>query len=74
MTTLIPNYCDRIINGVGGLHDFEDSEWAVPVCDRDTAVAMWVVRCLANPSSENSDRVLSAIIQRRRQIRLGKAT
>lgn len=65
MGDTISAWLHAIIDGPGGLHDFEARECASPVAGRDEAVAAWVVRCLANPHCEGSRAVLDAIIQRR---------
>ena len=69
----IMTYCEKIITGVGGLHDFERYELAVPNVDRDVATAAWVIRCLANPKSEGSQQVLEAILERRRELSSNEA-
>ena len=68
MDNLIQDYCESIITGVGGLHDFEKYELAVPKVNRDVATAMWVIKCLANPDSKGSAEVLKAIQERRRDL------
>mgnify|MGYP001577499286 CR=1 FL=1 len=40
--------CADLIEGVGGLDDFEYHEMAVMNYRRDIGVAMWVVRCIGN--------------------------
>lgn len=61
----IIDFAKRIIEGVGGLNDFERYELAVPhVSDRVWA-ADWTIRCLANPKCEGSEEVLAAIMERR---------
>lgn len=57
-------YCEKII---ANLHDFERYEMASPNCPRDVAVAAWVIRALATPGPE-SERVLSAIMERRKEV------
>ena len=64
----IMQYCEKIITGAGGLHDMERYELATPNCNRDVAVAAWVIKCLANPKSEGSENILSAIIERRKEL------
>lgn len=61
----ISDWIHEIIDGVGGLHDFEYYEMATPTIPRDEAVAAWVLRCLANVKCEGSDLVLGAIQKRR---------
>ena len=48
----ILEFSEKIINGVGGLHDYEYHEMATPNYDRDVSVAIWVIKCLANPKCE----------------------
>ena len=57
-------YCESIITGTGGLHDFEKYELAVPNCHRDVAIAAWVIRCLGN-GGEDAGNVVNAIVERR---------
>lgn len=64
----IMKFCEDIITGVGGLHDFERYELATPNCDKDVATAAWVIRCLANPKNPDSEMVLNAIIERRKEM------
>lgn len=61
----VMNYCEAIITN---LHDFERYELASPTCSRDVAVAAWVIRALARPGNPESERVLSAIMERRKGI------
>jgi hypothetical protein len=65
--TNITQWITGIIDGPGGLHDFERCEFASPTVPRDEAVAAWVIRCLANVRCEDSDGVL-AEIQRHRAV------
>ena len=58
-------FANDIINGTGGLRDFERHELAAENYDHDVCVALWTIRCLANPRNESSGPVLDAIIQRR---------
>ena len=59
----VMNYCEEIIND---LHTFERHELASPNCSRDVAIAAWVIRALANPKNLDSERILNAIVERRR--------
>lgn len=64
----IADWCHRIIEGSGGMNQYEDREmviWHVP--DRVAAV-MWAIRCLANPWCEGSAEVLQAIRERRKEV------
>lgn len=64
--SVIEQWCADIILGPGGLHDFERHEMATPSCDRDVAVAAWVVRCLGNDASAAAHAVVDAIVARRK--------
>lgn len=64
----IMEFCQQIITGVGGLHDFQYYEMAVENEPHDVCVAAWVVRCLANPHCENSQMVIDAILERRARL------
>lgn len=64
--SVIEGWCADIILGSGGLHDFERHEMATPNCDRDVAVAAWVVRCLGNGTSAETQAVVDAIVARRK--------
>ena len=66
--TDIAAWIHRMIDGVGGLHDFEYYEMAIPNIPRDEATATWIVKCLANPKCEGSAEMLSAIQERRRDL------
>jgi len=61
----ILEFSKKIINGVGGLHDFVEYELAVPNYDRDVCVAIWVLKCLANPKCEGSEEAVAAIVEKR---------
>lgn len=63
--TDIEKYCNEIINGTGGLHDFEYYEMATSNVDRDVAVAIWAVKCLGNDPSPEARAVVDAIVERR---------
>lgn len=61
----IKQFAKDIIEGVGGLNDFEHYEMAVPhVSDRVWA-AIWTIQCLANPTCEGSAEAIAAILERR---------
>lgn len=61
----IAEWVDKIINGSGGLKSFEYHEIVQWNCDRDVAIARWVIRCLANIGCKNSGKVIDAIIKQR---------
>ena len=61
----IDDFAKAIIEGCGGLNDYERHEIVVwPYSDR-IAAAVWTMRCLANPACEGSDVALAAILARR---------
>ncbi len=62
-------FVDKIINGCGGLHDFEYYEMAAPNMPRDEAVAIWVIKSLANPKCEGSADAIAAILKRREEVK-----
>lgn len=64
---IILDFCMDAITGVGGLHDYEYYEMATPKAgvDREIAVAVWIVKCLANDKSNKAQAVVDAIVERR---------
>lgn len=64
----IIQFCRDIIQGVGGLHDYERYELAVPNFDRDICVAIFVIKCLANPKCDGSQEILNLILERRKEL------
>lgn len=64
----IYQFAEKIITGVGGMHDYEKYELATPNFDRDVTTAIWVLKCLANPKCEGSDYMLQLIQDRRQQL------
>lgn len=66
--TLIEDWVKDVIEGVGGMHDWEKYELVVHHVPRDIAVSYWILRCLANPKNEGSQAVLDAIHERRNHI------
>jgi len=65
----IADWCKRVIEGSGGMNDYEHFEMAVWHVPDRVAAAMWVVRCLANPKCEGSAEVLQAIQERRAEMK-----
>lgn len=65
-------FCQDIITGTGGLHDFERDEFAIRNGEPDVAVAEWVIRCLGNNPDPKVDAVLEAIMERRRALEPGE--
>ena len=64
----IEDFIQRIINGTGGFKTCEEYEIMVHHIDRETSIASWVIRCLANPKCEGSKEVLDAIIKQRETV------
>lgn len=64
----ILEYCRKIILGVGGLHDMIEHELAIPNYDPNVSIAIFVIKCLANPKSEGSKEILDLIIERRKEL------
>ena len=62
----IRTWVHEIIDGIGGLHDFENHEIATPNMPRDEAVAIWILKCLGNRKCEGSQKVLNEILKHRR--------
>ena len=65
---MIAEWIHEVIDGCGGLHDFERCEIAVPNIPRDEAVASFVIKALANPECNGSAGVLDAIMNRRAEL------
>ena len=65
----IRNWVHKIIDGEGGLHDFEDREIATPNTPRDEVVAIWVLKCLGNMKCEGSEMVIYEILKYRKENR-----
>jgi len=64
----ISEWCEKVIEGCGGMNDFEKYELVVWNEPERIATAKWVIRCLANPESEGSEYVLNEIIERRKEV------
>lgn len=52
---------------IDSLHDFEHYEMAVPNIPRDEAIAVWTLRALANPESEEAGKIVALIQKHRNQ-------
>jgi hypothetical protein len=63
--TDVKKWCRDIVEGIGGLDDFNRYEMAC--LDSQLDAVEWAVRCLANPKCEGSREVLDAIESRREQ-------
>lgn len=65
----IAKWCRDIIEGPGGMNDYEKYEMAIWNDSERVAAAAWVLRCLANPECKGSQEVLAAILTRREEAR-----
>ena len=63
----ISKFAKEIIEGVGGLDDYERYEMAIPKGRKEIVVAKWTIECLANPGCEGSEEILSVIIKKRKE-------
>jgi hypothetical protein len=66
------DFARSVIEGSGGMNDYEEHElvvWHVP--DR-VAAAHWTLKCLANPDCEGSEEAVQAILQEREKRRAEK--
>jgi hypothetical protein len=61
----IDDFATAIIEGAGGLNDYERHELVVWPYSKQLAASVWTMRCLANPDCEGSDVALAAIMARR---------
>jgi hypothetical protein len=66
---MMREWIHKIIEGVGGFHDFERYEMALPNIPRDEAIAGWVIQCLINPKCVGSEEILQEIIRHRQNIK-----
>jgi hypothetical protein len=57
-----------IIEGSGGMNQFEDREMVIWHVPERIAAATWAIRCLATPRCKGSAEVLAAILERRRKL------
>ena len=64
----IPDFAIKIIEGMGGMNDYEQYELVAWHNPERIAAAIWTLQCLANPKCEGSQEVLDAIIARRREL------
>ena len=58
-------WCREAIEGFAGYTTFCDREVYVPSDCPEVEGAYWVLKCLANPACEGSQRVLDEILARR---------
>lgn len=66
MENAIEKFIEDIINGSTVFKTWEDREFVVH-SDRDKSIAEWVIRCLANTLNNDSEKVLDAIINQRKE-------
>ncbi|MES2788155.1 MAG: hypothetical protein V4719_00940 [Planctomycetota bacterium] len=64
----ISEWITQVIDGPGGMNNYEETEWVVWHTPERHAAAAWIIRCLANPKCKGSDEVLAAIRERRQEI------
>ena len=64
----INSWVNRVIKGIGGFESWEDHESVMFHNSREEGIAEFVIRCLANPFCEGSDKVLEAIIEQREKL------
>lgn len=63
---LMPQWVKRIITGIGGFMAWEDNVYVDLYNTREEAIALFVIRCLANPDCNGSEQVLQEIIENRK--------
>ena len=71
-TFSITGWIHEIIKGTGGFLVCEDREVMIHPRGREASVAEWVLRCLANPACEDSDKVIDEIVKHRQKLKDGK--
>ncbi len=64
----IAAWVHEVIEGPGGMNEFERHELVSWFDEDRVAGAKWVLRCLANPGCEGSQEVLDAILLRRAEV------
>lgn len=64
----IENWIKEIIDGTGGFKNCEKYELMVHHINREVSIAGWVIRCLANPECEGSQKVLDSILEQRKKV------
>lgn len=58
-------FATNIIEGAGGLADFEERESPTWPHGERVGVVLWTLRCLANPDCQGSEQAVAAILARR---------
>lgn len=62
----ISKWCHDIIKGSTGFESYEYHEFVIWHIPRECAIAEWVIRCLANTGSKDSEMVLNSILAHRK--------
>lgn len=65
----VQSFAKDIIDGPGGMNEFERREHIVWHTSERVAAATWAIRCLANPDCAGSEEVLKQILARRERLR-----
>lgn len=60
-------FAKKIIEGSGGMNDFEEHEYPAWNHSERVEAAIWAMKCLANPKCEGSEEALAAIIKHREE-------
>lgn len=63
----IAEWIKRCVEGPAGLLDYEKYEWALRNESDEITAANWIIRCLANPICKDSEKVLEAIQEHRKE-------
>ena len=63
---VVADWVKDIIEGPQGMNSFQRHEMVIWNEPERIAAANWVLRCLANPRCEGSDKMLHAILERRK--------
>ena len=64
----VETWMKDIIEGCGGMNDYEEYELVIWNEPERVAAARWTLRCLANPKCAGSEYVLNAIMERRKEV------
>ena len=63
----VTEWAKDIIEGCGGMNDYEEHELVVWNESERVEAAIWAIRCLANPNCPGADVVLQEIIKKRNE-------
>ena len=63
---VVADWVKDIIEGPQGMNSFQRNEIVIWNEPERIAAANWVLRCLANPRCDDSDQMLHAILERRK--------